>query len=704
MQRPTPDELAALPSDGGPKYNRLVFESSDYLRSHATQRIHWYPWGRAAIELARVTDKPLFLSIGYSSCHWCHVMARTTFEHSGVVDCLNRKFVSVKIDRDEHPDLDQVYMQATQLLTNQGGWPNSVFCLPTGQPFYAGTYFPPDDTQHAMGFVTLLTQLAESWATNRSDINAQGAELDRVIHAMNTIHLDEDAARKMTDHYQQVLVDIAATYDDVHGGFGAAPKFPSFSTLRLLLAEKRLDMVAHSLESMALSGLYDQVDGGFHRYSTDAAWRLPHFEKMLSDNAQMIELYTKAHQQVGSNLFQRVVQETVHHLMDRWQLENGFYSTSMNAESNGVEGMYYTISEEELRAIFPENSHEIMAHYQCMKTGNTTHLPQSMPVGMNVLHPISTPTNLDLVHIRQTLAMFRLAHRMQPSLDSSYRLGENALLAKGLLLAGRHFSESGWVNKGQELINHVINACFDQKDSLYLDDVVYAFDAAVEENHGRTDHLFALICDRFYDDVQGGAWFSQARHSTPMTRIKDGSDSAVSAPNAVLIRALIAWGSSGGASRALEMAARSIHVFLPMALQSLSGFESFWLAMLDYRAMMTQGGASVLYAYCEQVSSASVSLTLVVDCPPGEWIIEGQSLSNVPEGQRVQSVQLDPVRSIRVDWSDAFVSAATGRVTIQARIQTDAWLSSFSCDLHACTATQCLEPNRVTIPVVRRAN
>ena len=370
--------------------NRLVHETSPYLLQHAHNPVDWYPWGDEALALAHAEDKPILLSVGYSACHWCHVMERESFEDVAIADLMNRHFVNIKVDREERPDIDSIYMEAVQALTGHGGWPMTVFLTPDGVPFYGGTYYPPEDRHGLPGFPRLLTAIADAWANQRDSLLEQGQQ---VLGAISRADLLRPSRQSITpDLLDAAARTFARQFDPRHGGFGGAPKFPQAMSWEFMLrAAHRLDdaslrhMVETTLDHMRDGGIYDHLGGGFHRYTVDAGWLVPHFEKMLYDNALLASLYLHGYQALGHARYRQTAEETVDYVRRAMtSAEGGFYA-AQDADSEGVEGKYYVWSHQEIRDLLGADADTFGRFYDVTPGGNWeghTILNVTRPVSM----------------------------------------------------------------------------------------------------------------------------------------------------------------------------------------------------------------------------------------------------------------------------------------------------------------------------------
>ncbi len=545
--------------------NRLIRETSPYLLQHAYNPVDWYAWGPEALAQAATLNRPILLSIGYSSCHWCHVMERESFENEATAALMNQHFVCIKVDREERPDLDEIYMQATLALNrNQGGWPMTVFLTPDQKPFFAGTYFPPSDRWGRPGFPTLLKKLAEYWEKDRDGVVAQAANL--------TTRLREGITAPSPTTVGEAELDMAVTqfaedFDAKLGGFGGAPKFPPATGLSLLLHcyhrtkdPHTLTMVRTTLDAMAAGGIYDHIGGGFARYSTDERWLVPHFEKMLYDNALLARVYVEAYQVTGAEHYRRVACGTLDYILkEMTSPEGGFYSAT-DADSEGVEGKFFVWTPEEIRAVLDndEEARRVCAYYDVTAAGNWEH--------KNVLH---TAQSLDVVakelglsadELRHTIerAKPRLyaarARRIPPGLDDKVITAWNGMMISAMAEAGRVFGVARYREAAQRASDFLLSTLSKPDGRLlrtyrtgkahldaYLEDYAYFAEGLIDtyEAGGHERYLFAAIrlaeqiLADFADEQQGGFFTTAIGHEALILRSREGPDGATPSGNAV---------------------------------------------------------------------------------------------------------------------------------------------------------------------------
>ena len=438
--------------------NRLINETSPYLLQHANNPVEWYPWGPEALERAKAEDKPILLSIGYSACHWCHVMERESFENDAIAELMNERFISIKVDREERPDLDAVYMEAVQMLTGSGGWPMTVFLTPDTKPFYGGTYFPPVDRQNMPGFPRLLLSVSEAYRNNPDEIERVTGQLSSRMGLSGQIPRGNDLLTE--DIMHQAYTALATKFDYQNGGVGAAPKFPQPMTMEFLLrfhqranpdlSQRALDMVNLTLEKMAYGGIYDQIGGGFHRYSTDAFWLVPHFEKMLYDNALLAKLYLHGFLVTQRPLYRRIVQETLDYVLREMTDSMGGFYSSQDADSEGEEGKFFVWSPDETRQVLGDETGNLVGgFFGTSEAGNFEgktifNIPQP-PEQFAQEYGIPLEDLLETIQSGKEELRLAREHRIHPMRDDKVLSSWNGLMLRGFAEAAQVFDRPDYL-------------------------------------------------------------------------------------------------------------------------------------------------------------------------------------------------------------------------------------------------------------------
>ena len=444
--------------------NRLAQESSPYLRQHASNPVDWYPWCKEALDRAKSEDKPILLSVGYSACHWCHVMAHESFENEDIAAAMNAGFISIKVDREERPDLDQLYQGVVQLMEKGGGWPLTVFLMPDLRPFFGGTYFPPVERHGMVGFPQLLDALHHAWENDRDQVEGQAKEFKGGLLHLSTYGLERGVETWRREDVVACAEKLEGSLDRENGGFGHAPKFPNPMNLAVMLRAYRqtknymfLSGVALTVEKMARGGIYDQLGGGFHRYSVDEGWRIPHFEKMLYDNAQLIHLYTQIQQIQPQPLWQQIVEESVAYVeREMTSPQGGFYS-AQDADSEGAEGKYFAWTPHQIDQALPAaQATLIKSHYRVTTEGN---FEGNATVFQG--REISEENRVEFNQARKILFEER-EKRIKPSRDEKILSGWNGLMIRGLALASRVFERPEWARTASNAADFVLSQMFDQ--------------------------------------------------------------------------------------------------------------------------------------------------------------------------------------------------------------------------------------------------
>ncbi len=549
--------------------NRLINETSPYLRQHAHNPVDWYAWGKDAFAKARSENKPILLSVGYSACHWCHVMERESFEDEATAELMNELFVSIKVDREERPDVDHIYMNAVQMLTGHGGWPMTVFLTPAGKPFWGGTYFPPEDRQGMPGFKRVLRGIAQAYRGKPDDVERTVGQLMDALKQSEALQPTGEAVDAA--FIVAAAEALAGGYDSTHGGIGQAPKFPNEAVFDLFLRAHRssgqarfLDMTLHTLRQMAEGGIYDQLGGGFHRYSVDERWLVPHFEKMLYDNAQLVPLYVAAYQITGDGFHAHIARETLDYVIREMRSpEGGFYSTQ-DADSEGEEGKFFVWDKAEVRRILGDEVAEIVCRYwDITDVGNFE--------GHNILHPSLDVEQLavlfrrDVGAVRAVLAAARAKlfqvreQRVKPGRDEKILTAWNGLMISAFAKAAEVLGDNNYGEVAIRAVDFVeakllrAKRLFSTyKDGVarlngYLDDYAFVIAALLDVHElsqarrflDRAIELMDMTVTHFWDDGAAGFFFTSDDHETLIVRSKPSFDGSIPSGNSVAVRNLL---------------------------------------------------------------------------------------------------------------------------------------------------------------------
>jgi len=595
--------------------NRLAHETSPYLQQHADNPVDWHPWGEEALRLARAQNKPILLSVGYSACHWCHVMAHESFEDADIARAMNRHFVNIKVDREERPDIDQIYQSAHQLLTQRaGGWPLTMFLTPDQRPFFGGTYFPRAARYGLPGFGDLIERVAQIYREQSAAIATQNEEVIELLG--RTVPARAPAAAALGPApIAAALAQLKHMFDREHGGLGGAPKFPHPAELELCLREgsrqhdgAALEVTSVTLEKMALGGIYDQLGGGFCRYSVDVAWTIPHFEKMLYDNGPLLRLYADAWLATGNPLFRRVCEQTAGWVVREMQSPEGGYYSSLDADSEHVEGKFYVWSREQVQALLDADEYALAGSVFGLDgapnfEGEHWHLRIAKPMLRAAADLGLTEATAQLRFDRARGKLFEARERrVRPGRDEKILTSWNALMIQGMARAARVFDRADWLDSARCALDFLRATLWREgrllatyKDgrahlNAYLDDHAFVLAAVLEmlQAELRTGDLeFATalaraLTTRFEDPAAGGFFFTSHDHEQLILRPKSGYDNATPSGNGVAALALQRLGHIVGDTRWLESAERTLHLFLPQIEQHASGLCTLLMALGEH--------------------------------------------------------------------------------------------------------------------------
>ena len=736
------DDAALKNPDGSWKWtNRLIHETSPYLLLHAHNPVDWYPWGDEALALAKRENRLIFLSVGYATCYWCHVMEREVFSNPEIAKMMNEHFINIKIDREERPDLDEIYMTATQLLIQRAGWPNSVFLTPDLKPFYAGTYFPPVDTPNRPGFPTILDAVHEAWVERETEVIESAEQISTAIEMATSRGFTALSGRALDQSVSTAALDyLRKAYDATHGGFGGAPKFPSPSNLEFLLSvyeresdEALLKMVTRTLDMMAYGGIYDQMGGGFHRYSVDAKWLVPHFEKMLYDNAQLAKIYLKAYQLTEEPQYRRVAEEVFNFIFREMTApEGGFYS-ALDAETDAEEGKYYVWTADEIQKVLnKKEASRFNTVYGVDKGANFE--------GKNVLYVpagIAAEDSLKgLATAREKLLAARF-EREYPLLDTKIIVNWNGLMIDALAYGYDVLGEERYLNAASKAARFILDTMRKPdgellhtytagavKQDAYLDDYAFLargllglYQATDDEEwldaaRTLTDKMIQL----FWDDRNGGFYYTKADAKHLIVRSKKPYDSAIPSGNAVAVGNLLALGDNYRG-----YAEKTLRIFAESMVQSPSSFIHAHFALNNYLTSAEDQ---------ESLEPSTVTATATVKNRDGEVynvvlqlkIAGGWHINANPPGQdnlipttvtvaadapvEIVDIAYPTGKSTRFEFSNVPLNVYEKTVTIPLRLKLKpdvTWKKNTPIRLQLtyqpCNDTQCLLPETVEIPL-----
>lgn len=595
-----------------PKFtNRLSNETSPYLLQHAHNPVDWFPWGEEAFSKAKAENKPILLSVGYSACHWCHVMERESFENEKIAQLMNDLYVNIKVDREERPDVDEVYMNAVQMLTGRGGWPMTVFLTPDGKPFYGGTYFPPEDRHNIPAFPRVLAGVAQAYRERPQDIASSTTQI--LANLEKLAHREETARPLHVNTLEKVAAGLAQHVDHTYGGLGGAPKFPNSMVFAFFLRQHKgsgrtqyLDMTLHTLRKMAEGGVYDQLGGGFHRYSVDERWLVPHFEKMLYDNALLVRVYLEAYQATHDVFFRQVV-EAILAYVEREMLhpDGGFYSTQ-DADSEGEEGKFFVWRRDEVLRILGDEVGEIFCrYYDVTDGGNFEH--------SNILHPTLSLEQLAKLFRRNLAEVTQLIgeakqklfivreQRVKPGRDEKILTSWNGLMLSAFAEGYKVLGNPRYLEVAKRTTEFIVTRLYrngrllrsykdgQAKFNAYLDDYAFfaaalidLYEATFERQYlDRAVELTETLNARFWDEVEGAYFFTSSDHETLISRSKSAFDGSVPSGNSVAALNLLRLFYLTEKQEYLDKAEKLLRLFYDAMEQNPFGFSNM-LCALDF--------------------------------------------------------------------------------------------------------------------------
>jgi len=590
--------------------NRLVHETSPYLMQHAHNPVDWYPWGEEALSRAKKEDRPILLSIGYSSCHWCHVMEKESFENEAIAGIMNLRFINIKVDREERPDLDELYMNAVQVMTGAGGWPMTVFLTPDLIPFHAGTYFPPEDRGGMPGFSKVLVIVSDYYRSHRREVEKMEAQLKNALRQITEVVLSQEALNDRV--LTKAFTALESQFDPIYGGFGNAPKFPSSMTLSFLLrywkstgSKNALEMVEKTLGKMADGGIYDHLGGGFHRYSVDERWLIPHFEKMLYDNALLSKTYFEAYQATGKERYRDVGEEILRYVRHEMKSpEGGFYSTQ-DADSEGEEGKFYVWTRDEIKEVLgKEKGTPFCAYYGVATEGNFEGGRSVLNIA-STLEKVSQLYRVSVEELEKILAEARRKlyaereKRVKPGRDEKILTSWNSLMISGFVDGFKVTGKEQYLNGAKEAARFILREMREDGDLMrvcrggksrvkgYSEDYAFFIQALIDlyeatfetEWLKEAEDLNQRMIYQFWDEKNGGFFFTGKENEPLIARSKNPYDNAIPSANSVALFNLTKLSYLTGEESFKSKAEQILHLFHNFLEQHPSGFTQMLSAL-----------------------------------------------------------------------------------------------------------------------------
>jgi uncharacterized protein YyaL (SSP411 family) len=574
--------------------NRLAQETSPYLLQHRDNPVEWYPWGPEALARAQAEDRPILLSVGYSACHWCHVMERESFEDPDTAAYMNEHFVNVKVDREERPDVDAIYMEAVQAISGHGGWPMTVFLDPEGVPFYGGTYFPPDESRGMPSIRMVMEAVVDAFERKREEIRERAPGTKARLGAIGLI--EPSPERPEAAQLEEAVARLRSAADMERGGFGGAPKFPPASALELLLARGEPEIVERTLDAMLAGGIYDQLGGGFARYSVDADWLVPHFEKMLYDNALLGRAYLHGWQALGHERYRRICEETLDWMLREMRGPEGGFFSALDADSEGEEGRFYVWTPDQIRAVLGDGAEAVLEYYGVTEGGNFE--------GANILHLVGGAEATEpagLAEARRALYEAR-AKRVWPGLDDKRLTSWNALAIAALAEAGAVLGREDYLEAARRCAEFVLDSLTDPEGRLlrtykggdarlnaYLEDHAFLlealltlYEASFEPRwYERARALADTILARFGDDERGGFFSTSDDHERLIARRKEIGDHPIPSGNSSAAMGMVRLAALTGEREYARRAEGVLRLFSEPATRHPESFAHF-LRALDF--------------------------------------------------------------------------------------------------------------------------